>query len=570
MSVIPDKKDYKNVDKSTAVAFPEQLVKNGYVLAMHTAPTEKNHFDRYGLVKNNKRVVLVYDVKASILSITAADEQFSEVCSLWDKFAKTSSVNTKNSDVNQSKQQKYAANISDSLEKSKVAKQTIPENKINLSAERDKTLTAQKTKKDAVGQYSATHQSGKSTAKNNMAAGNNAVLSESNARNSDKNNIKSAQNTNNRSDDRKLGDLSKKTQTVTRPGKVSEGDGKSDKNGRSVPVAKVTATPNQNAKPDDKKKSEKLSEPQKNIKQSAKQQETQKDKQPNKVKQNSGKNQAESSADKGNEPIKNDFSLKKYSAERFDYALQSLKNAKIKYKSKGTQGSGTARVDVYEVSENKNKLTVTFMPEKQILQIQGKANDFSRKIQTYFSEGGDYKSAVKAHIEQKQTDEKAADVERRLKKYLPVGSTLLSPQAKIDFSIGIVDLLSGNIVLSDYSSLLIPPYRGLEKLIFDLEQAQGIKVKMVGQAYEKDENGAYVLKALYRKRIGSIVYAEVMAALYTEYNSTRNYYVHSGPQLQNKVINDKNQAISIYENMLAVVEYNAKKLREIGFTLKKQ
>ena len=90
MSVIPDKKDYKNVDKNTAVAFPEKLVKNGYVLAMHTAPTEKSHFDRYGLVKNNKRVVLVYDIKASILSITAADEQFSEVCSLWDKFAKTS------------------------------------------------------------------------------------------------------------------------------------------------------------------------------------------------------------------------------------------------------------------------------------------------------------------------------------------------------------------------------------------------------------------------------------------------------------------------------------------------
>ena len=44
MSVIPDKKDYKNVDKNTVVAFPEQLVKNGYVLAMHTAPTEKKSF----------------------------------------------------------------------------------------------------------------------------------------------------------------------------------------------------------------------------------------------------------------------------------------------------------------------------------------------------------------------------------------------------------------------------------------------------------------------------------------------------------------------------------------------
>ena len=87
---------------------------------------------------------------------------------------------------------------------------------------------------------------------------------------------------------------------------------------------------------------------------------------------------------------------------------------------------------------------------------------------------------------------------------------------------------------------------------------------------KKDERGEYCLKAVYRKRIGSIVFAEVMASLYTEYNSTRNFYVHSAAGGQTKVINDKNQAVAIYENMLAVVEYNAKKLREIGFTLKQQ
>ena len=581
MSVIPDKKDYKNVDKSTAAAFPDLLVKNGYALAMHTAPTEKSHFDRFGLVKNNKRVVLVYDVKASILSITAADEQFAEVCSLWNRFSKSASANTKTSDDIQPKQ-KLSSNLSQNANKSGALNKSLngAERGNNgnktaaVSPDRNKTANDKNEKKVTSGQASATGKDlAASQGENVNAAGNNAAKSKSNAKNADKKikTDKSQKNKQdkNQSDKNRQIDLSQNAQSAAPNGKTKEDDS-SEKTRQSDSTAKATSATNQNAKSVDNKQSAKQSETQKGKKQPAKQQETKKDKQPNNAKQISGKNQAESSADKSNEPIKNDFSLKKYSAERFDYALQSLKNAKIKYKSKGTQGSGAARVDVYEVSENKNKLTVTFMPEKQILQIQGKANDFSRKIQTYFSEGGDYKSAVKAHIEQKQTDEKAADVEKRLKKYLPVGSTLLSPQAKIDFSIGIVDLLSGNIVLSDYSSLLIPPYRGLEKLIFDLEQAQGIKVKMVGQAYEKDENGAYVLKALYRKRIGSIVYAEVMAALYTEYNSTRNYYVHSGPQLQNKVINDKNQAISIYENMLAVVEYNAKKLREIGFTLKKQ
>ena len=424
MSVIPEKKDYKNVGKS-AIEFPPQLAKHGYELVSHVSPTEKSHFDRFGLVKNGKRVIIVYDVKAAMLSITAFDEQFGEVCSLWEKFSTLASI-----------------------------KEASPK-------ELKKPISAVDQKNE----------------------------------------------------------------------KKKENNKKAPKQSKS---------------------------------------EQSKAQQQNKPEQSKAQQQSKSEQTKiAEQPLKNDFSLKKYTEERFDSALKSLKNVKIRYKLKSRQGSGAARVNVYEVSEGKNKLTVTYMPEKQVLQIQGKATDFSRSVQTYFSEGGDYKSAVKAHIEQKQTDEKAADVEKRLKKYLPIASSFLSAQAKIDFSIGIVDLLSGNIVLSDYSSLLIPPYRGLEKFIFDLEQAQGIKVKMVGQAYEKNEEGAYALKAIYRKRIGSIVYAEVMAALYTEYNSTRNYYVHSGPQMQNKVINDKNQAIAIYENMLAVVEYNAKKLREIGFTVKK-
>ena len=479
MSVIPEKKDYKNVGKS-AIEFPPQLAKHGYELVSHVSPTEKSHFDRFGLVKNGKRVIIVYDVKAAMLSIAAFDEQFGEVCSLWEKFSAPASI-----------------------------KEAAP--------------------KEAKKPISAVDQKNEKKKENNKKAPKQNKSEQSKAQQQSKSEQSKAQQQN-KSEQSKAQQQSKSEQSKAQQQNKSE----------------QSKTQQQNKSEQSKAQQQSKSEQSKA--------------------QQQGKSEQTKIAE---QPLKNDFSLKKYTEERFDGALKSLKNVKIRYKLKSRQGSGAARVNVYEVSEGKNKLTVTYMPEKQVLQIQGKATDFSRSVQTYFSEGGDYKSAVKAHIEQKQTDEKAADVEKRLKKYLPIASSFLSAQAKIDFSIGIVDLLSGNIVLSDYSSLLIPPYRGLEKFIFDLEQAQGIKVKMVGQAYEKNEEGAYALKALYRKRIGSIVYAEVMAALYTEYNSTRNYYVHSGPQMQNKVINDKNQAIAIYENMLAVVEYNAKKLREIGFTVKK-
>ncbi len=492
MSVIPDRKDYKNVDRAAVGDFVAALSKKGYEQVSHIPPTEKSHFERFGLVKNARRVVIVFDVKAKMVSITAFGDQFKEICSEFEK------------------SRSYAKN-----------------NKTALSPDDDSAAKAvpgqeKKQLKISYGDNNKPYAGDKNGAAQKSAS---------------------------------TGDMANQDARTANTAVKAQ-------NNRKVPTKKSGAPQkNQNAAKSDNKITPERSERRANI--PPKQADT---KLENRT-ENRQKADARTPSAKP-EQCKNDFALKKYTAERFDAAISSLKDNKIKLKLKSNQGSGASRVDIYEVSSGKSKLTVCYMPEKKILQIQGKATDFSRKVQTLFSESVDYKSAVKAHIEQKQTDERAATVEKRLKKYLPVGCMYLSPQAKIDFSIGIVDLLSGNIVLSDYSSLLIPPYRGLEKLIFDLEQSQGIKVKMIGQAYEKNDDGEYCLKAVYRRRIGSVVFAEVMAALYTEYNSTRNFYVHSAAGTQTKVINDKNQAIAIYEKMLSVVEYNAKKLREIGFTLK--
>lgn len=116
--------------------------------------------------------------------------------------------------------------------------------------------------------------------------------------------------------------------------------------------------------------------------------------------------------------------------------------------------------------------------------------------------------------------------------------------------------------------LLVPPYRGLERFIYDLQQAREITVKMIGQAYEKNDSGRHVLKQCYRKKNG-IVYSEVMSALYVEYFEKRNFYAHSDNSLSgaSRVINDKAAAKKIFDGLCEIINYNAKKLKETGFAI---
>ena len=160
--------------------------------------------------------------------------------------------------------------------------------------------------------------------------------------------------------------------------------------------------------------------------------------------------------------------------------------------------------------------------------------------------------------------------EKKLKRLLPSAYDYLSSLAKSDLISALTDIYNDEIRLSDYSGLLVSPYRGLERLIYDLQVSEGIRVKMIGQAYEKRDDGSYCLKSGYRKRIKSIVYNEIMSALYTEYFEKRNFYLHSNNSLslESRVIKDKTEARKIFDNLLAIIEYNGAKLREIRFSVK--
>lgn len=264
-----------------------------------------------------------------------------------------------------------------------------------------------------------------------------------------------------------------------------------------------------------------------------------------------------------------DYTVKKFGQEQFDRVLKGIKRLRgVTYRLEGVVESGDATVKTYVIKNNDGqKVKLRYMPVKKILQLQGKRSNLYGEVQAVIAGDTDFKSAVTPHIELNKNF-RTGEVQKMLKKRLPDALEFLSEQSKIDLTIGLLDIYNNEIKLTDYSSLLTPPYRGLEKFISDLQKAQGIEVKMIGQAFDKTD-GKYVLKGGYQRRIRSVVYAEVLAALYTEYFARRNFYLHSDNSEESspRMIADKNEARTIFDRLLDTINYNSKKLKEIGFSL---
>lgn len=274
---------------------------------------------------------------------------------------------------------------------------------------------------------------------------------------------------------------------------------------------------------------------------------------------------------------KNGYSVKNYSQSSLDGVLKSLRSVeKYKVSSDGTEFAGTPQeVKTYSVADDDGqKVVLRYAVGKKTIQLQGKRSELFGEVQSMVSRDTDYSSAMEDYVDGSSSaggssESKVSQVQARLKKRLPTAYEYLSEQSRIDFSYGVHDFEQASLSLLDYSVLLVPPYRGLERFVFDLQRAEGINVKMIGQAYDKDETGRYILKRGYQNRIGSIVYSEVMVSLYNEYFSRRNFFAHSDNTGGNasRSIEDRAVAKRIFDNLLNVVEYNARKLKEIGFTM---
>lgn len=219
------------------------------------------------------------------------------------------------------------------------------------------------------------------------------------------------------------------------------------------------------------------------------------------------------------------------------------------------------------------KVSVAFSENRVSLRILGIYGDLFKTIRSY-AEKLRAKNPVVVITPQRTAPQKVdvsslSEPMRRLYKRIPTAFAFLSEQSRTDFVCGMQDFSQSNLNISDYSVLLVPPFRALERFIFDLQRAEGIQVKMIGQAYDKDDSGNYILKRGYQQRIGSVIYAEVMVALYTEYFRQRNFFAHSDNTdgKATRSLPDRASANRIFEHILDVVEYNSRKLKEIGFSI---
>ncbi|MCH5154292.1 MAG: type II toxin-antitoxin system RnlA family toxin [Clostridiales bacterium] len=268
---------------------------------------------------------------------------------------------------------------------------------------------------------------------------------------------------------------------------------------------------------------------------------------------------------------KNGYSVKNFPFEALNAALKRLKSYGKTVATGEIEFAGTIQeVKNYTVSDGDQKVLLRYATKRMTIQLQGKRSNLFGEVMSLIGGCSDYSSALENYVENQNGGKgNVSDVQNKLKKRLPNAFEFLSEQSRIDFSYGIHDFSQNGLHLSDYSVLLVPAFRGLERFIFDLQSAEDIKVKMIGQAFDKNDDGKYILKSGYTRRIGSVIYAEVLVALYSEYFEQRNFFAHSDNTDSNisRAIPERAAAQKIFEHLLDVVEYNAKKLKEIGFSM---
>ena len=511
MSAIPDKIEYRDCSPEKANDFVSAIEQKGVASRVSFAPAnDKSHFDRYGFDCDGKRLGVVYDRKAKILSVTAPDTVSEKLKKLYSSLQKATPALSlrgakRRGNLPEGKTDATPPKPIDGKPATKQplasAKPTVGADAPALSlrgAKRRGNLPEGKT--DAAPAKAAAKPAPKSTPTDGKGAVGAFLVRPQ---------------------------TPKSTATDTAPATPAPKPAlKSNPAGKASVGAFLVRpqTPRNGTSP-----------------------------QPS----------AEADAQGGN------LSFKKFTEERFGDVVSKLKKRKqFKVASPTVQDKGKQTETItIAVSDGNQKLKLRFMPKKQVLQVQGKQETLFSEVRLVVSEESDFKSAVTAHAE--SADKKASEFNRQLKKLMPTAVGYMSEQVKLDFTIGVIEILDSTAEHYDYSMLLLPPFRGLERLIFDIQRAQNIVVKMIGQAYEK-ENNEYVLKASYRRRINSVVYPEVLGALYREYFATRNFYAHSDAiGGENRVISTRKQAVEVFTHMCGVVEYNCRKLDEIGFSIDK-
>ena len=147
MGLIPEKKEYKNFTYDNYLLYTEKIEdKLGYQQIIHTPYNAKNHFDRFGYLDKGKKVVVVYDVKAKIMSVTAHDSSMKALEQIVKDYT-GSNTEKKNNKTSENKQNTAPKNKNDqkqaqkSNDKKQVESKKVEEKEHKKSKKGKKSLS---------------------------------------------------------------------------------------------------------------------------------------------------------------------------------------------------------------------------------------------------------------------------------------------------------------------------------------------------------------------------------------------------------------------------------------------
>lgn len=449
MGVIPERKEYKNFTYERYMSLSDKSLQLGFKKITHTPYSEKSHFDKTGLLYDNKKVVLVYDVKAKMLTITAQEKAIKHLSTLIDSKKEEVKKADKKADFKQEQAPKQN-------KKEKKGKEKKKDLLLDLGLKKDK-----KDKKKQ----------------------------------------------------------SEKQEKVNKAKEQAKQSKKKDKK----KLAKEKAYQNSSAQ---NKAFEKPISIDKKI-----------------VEEQKGRNGIYSV-------------IKDYYPLSFARAMHKIRNdEQVKINTLRSNQSKSGVENRYHVIVGDKQCEISYLQDEGTLDISGECTDLVKD--KFLQEGG--VEVYASHSQAKEDDYVIV-----LKSKMPSALSFLSVEQKNDLASGMRELEKA-VDHYEYSMFLLSPFKGLENFIFDLLKTKNITVKKIGQAFDKNDKGAYVLKDAYKNKCG-IVYGEVMASLYEEYFALHNHYAHADIKgLHN--IGSKKDAIAVVNRIYKNIEYNCKKLTEINFKI---
>ncbi|MFR6641640.1 MAG: hypothetical protein ACLUSP_10245 [Christensenellales bacterium] len=126
MSAIPDKIEYRDCSPEKAESFVAALEKSGIAVRVSfSAASDVSHFDRYGFDCAGRRLGVVYDRKAKILSVTAPDDVSERIKKLYAGL-KIQAANPKQNQNQLTNKPKSSAPDSRSQKKTEAADAKLP------------------------------------------------------------------------------------------------------------------------------------------------------------------------------------------------------------------------------------------------------------------------------------------------------------------------------------------------------------------------------------------------------------------------------------------------------------